>query len=92
MNQTAAYAYESQFGPPSDLISINDFLRDCENIDPVTYLPRPDDDPLASTSAKLPDEWTLSPEEEAMVEAECRSVSRSRLHFLEFNLLLVLTI
>ena len=80
MNQTASYAYESQFGPPSEFININDFLRECEDLHPQTYLPHAHDDPIASTSttqshsANGLDDWSLSPEEEAALEVECRLV------------------
>ena len=87
MNQTAAYAYESQFGPPSELICINDFLRECKDLDPKTYLPHASHSDQSATStstspsytASLLDDWSLSPEEEAAIEAECRSVLRSHL-------------
>lgn len=78
MNQTTAYAHESQFGPPSELINISDFLHECEGIDSQVYLPYPQWSD-ASTSQTQLHNWTnslsLSQEEKAAVEAECRSVS-----------------
>lgn len=67
MNQSSTYAYDSHFGPPSELLVIKDFLQQCKSF----LGEKPGD--LAS---KMQKEWEdlteIDEEQKAAIESECR--------------------
>lgn len=74
MSVSASYASEAQFGPPSEPVSIQEFLNSCSHLQFISD--DPSETPSPRESQTIENHWsTLTPDRQRELAAECRRVS-----------------